>query len=52
MNPEFEPTNDQIQNLVSYLLSLGEGDDVRLLPLASPETGELDFDPDLCRQFQ
>ena len=50
LTPSLELTGEKVRDLVSYLLSLDE-DSAEALPVASPATGELPFDPDLCAQF-
>jgi hypothetical protein len=42
------PTPDEIQQLVSYLLSIDESDRGRIIDVPAAELG---FDPDLCAQF-
>lgn len=54
LNPAVAPqvplTAENVRDLVSYLLSLDE-DSAEAVPLATPATGELPFDPDLCAQL-
>lgn len=49
LSDAFEPTADDIRALVSYLLSIDESDEAKVIPVPIAELG---FDPDLCAQFR
>jgi hypothetical protein len=49
LSPLFDPTPEDIRELVSYLLSIDETDPSAPIPLPVAELG---YDPDLCAQFR